>query len=172
MTVLVAVATKYGATADIAKAVAQTLESHAIQVTLADPEDISDVDEFDAVILGSAVYGGQWMSSAVMLLNRCREELRSRPVWLFSSGPLGDPLRPEGEPSVVPGFVANVRARGHQVFAGKLDKSRLGFAERAVVTALRAPEGDFRDWVAIEAWAEEVAAALAAEPTGERPSAA
>jgi menaquinone-dependent protoporphyrinogen oxidase len=54
------------------------------------------------------------------------------------------------------------RAREHRVFAGKLDKHALGFAEKAVVLALRAPVGDFRDWAAIEAWAGTIADTLLA----------
>jgi menaquinone-dependent protoporphyrinogen oxidase len=52
------------------------------------------------------------------------------------------------------------RARAHQVFSGKLDRSALSHVERLMVRAPRAPEGDFRDWDAIRAWARAVAAAL------------
>ena len=51
--------------------------------------------------------------------------------------------------------------RGHRIFAGKLDRSKLGFAQKAIVIALRAPEGDFRDWEAVRGWAREVALDLA-----------
>ncbi len=60
-------------------------------------------------------------------------------------------------------LVAATGAREHRVFAGRLDRHRLGFAERAVTLALRAPEGDFRDWAAIEAWAAEIAETLKKE---------
>ena len=55
-------------------------------------------------------------------------------------------------------------AREHRVFAGKLDRSRLGFFEKAVVIALRAPEGDFRDWDEIRDWASSIASSLQQEP--------
>jgi hypothetical protein len=35
------------------------------------------------------------------------------------------------------------------------------------VSALRVPEGDFRDWAEITGWAEAIAAALRARPPGE-----
>jgi hypothetical protein len=40
------------------------------------------------------------------------------------------------------------------------DKALLGFGERAVVTAMRAPTGDFRDWDAVAAWADAIAVEL------------
>jgi menaquinone-dependent protoporphyrinogen oxidase len=46
------------------------------------------------------------------------------------------------------------------VFAGKLDKRQLGFGEKAIVVALRVPEGDFRDWAEIKDWASEIAGSL------------
>ena len=51
------------------------------------------------------------------------------------------------------------KARGHQVFAGKLVKKQLNFPDRAIAAALRVPEGDFRDWDQIRAWAADVAQA-------------
>jgi hypothetical protein len=59
-------------------------------------------------------------------------------------------------------LIAATRPREHRVFAGRLDKSKLSFPERAVVLAFRAVEGDFRDWDAIAAWSSEIAAALEA----------
>jgi menaquinone-dependent protoporphyrinogen oxidase len=86
------------------------------------------------------------------------------PVWLFSSGPLGPPdaLKPEGDPVDVESLCEAMRAIGHRVFAGRLDKKLLGFGEKAIVVAVRALEGDFRDWEAIDAFAAEISARLAA----------
>jgi menaquinone-dependent protoporphyrinogen oxidase len=52
------------------------------------------------------------------------------------------------------------RARDHRVFAGRLVRRQLSFPERAIVSALRVPEGDFRDWPQIRRWADEIAEAL------------
>jgi menaquinone-dependent protoporphyrinogen oxidase len=84
----------------------------------------------------------------------------ARPVWLFSSGPVGDPLKPEEEPVDVAAIAAATGARDHRLFAGKIDKHGLSFAERAVVVALRSPAGDYRDRAAIDAWAAGIADAL------------
>jgi menaquinone-dependent protoporphyrinogen oxidase len=83
-------------------------------------------------------------------------------VWLFSSGPVGDPPKPEEDPVDVAEVLAATRAREHRVFAGKLVRKQLAFPERAIVTALRVPDGDFRDWAAITGWAGAIATALGA----------
>jgi menaquinone-dependent protoporphyrinogen oxidase len=54
------------------------------------------------------------------------------------------------------------KAREHRVFAGKLVRKQLSFPERAIVAALRVPEGDFRDWTEMRQWAVGIADALGA----------
>lgn len=113
-------------------------------------------------MLGSAVYAGRWLGPAQALVDEHGETLREKPVWLFSSGPIGDPPRPAGDDAVASApLVEATGAREHRIFAGRLDKSLLSFGERAIVLAFRAAEGDFRDWGEIEAWAGDIADALA-----------
>ncbi len=162
MHVLVTAATKHGATAEIASAIGETLAGRGIQVTVADPADVTDLDGYDAVVLGSAVYAGHWLEAAKALADRLGEALASRPVWLFSSGPVGDPPRPDEGPADVSGIIQTAQAQDHRVLPGRLDKSKLGFGEKAIVMALRAPEGDFRDWQQIRTWASGIADTLQA----------
>lgn len=84
------------------------------------------------------------------------------PVWLFSSGPVGDPPEPEVDPAEAGAMMIRVGAREHRLFAGKVDKSELGLSERAILAMVRAPEGDFRAWPEIAAWGGEIAASLLA----------
>jgi menaquinone-dependent protoporphyrinogen oxidase len=121
MRVLVTAATKYGATAEIAQAIADALRDHGLEPTVLPPEQVEGIDGHDAVVLGSAVYAGHW-------------------------------LKP---------------AREHRVFAGTLDRRQLSFPERAIVSALRVLEGDFRDWAEITRWAAEIAGALQAGGGGD-----
>jgi menaquinone-dependent protoporphyrinogen oxidase len=159
--VLVAVASRHGATREIAETVARTLRDEGLDVHLADAEAVQGVSGFDGVVVGSAVYVGRWLEPARVLVDAHGDELASRPTWLFSSGPIGDPPKPEAEDAVqIDEIAERVSARDHRLFSGKLDRSVLGFGERAVVLAFRAPEGDFRDWDEIEAWAREIAADL------------
>lgn len=146
MRVLVSTASKHGSTADIGRAIADVLTGEGIEARILAPEQVTSLDEFDAVVLGSAVYAGRWMKSMKDMTERLGEELAARPVWLFSSGPIGDPPKPEEDPVDVAAISERTGARGHFLFAGKLDKKTLNFGERAIVGALKAPEGDFRDW--------------------------
>jgi menaquinone-dependent protoporphyrinogen oxidase len=124
-------------------------------------ETVTMLDSYGAVVLGSAVYMGRWLKSARTFAHANATQLAEIPVWLFSSGPVGDPPKPDTDPSDLGPIMDLVHAQEHRRFTGKLDRRRLGFAERAVVSATKAPDGDFRDWLAIEVWAAEIAAILA-----------
>lgn len=160
MKVLVTAASKHGATAQIADAIATELATAGLDVTVLPPDEVADVSGFNAAIVGSGVYAGHWLDAAKRLVERHAPALAAMPVWLFSSGPIGDPPKPDEDPVDVSALIGAIGAREHRLFAGQLAKSDLGFAERAIVLALRAPEGDFRDWDAIGAWARSIAAAL------------
>jgi menaquinone-dependent protoporphyrinogen oxidase len=134
--VLVTAATKYGATEEIAEAIGEVLRERGLDATVGPPDEAGNVDGYDAVVLGSAVYAGHWLKAA-------------RPVWLFSSGPIGDPPKPEEDPVDVAISATSTGAREHRVFAGKLVRRQLGFGDKAIAAALRVPEGDFRDWTEI-----------------------
>jgi menaquinone-dependent protoporphyrinogen oxidase len=156
VTVHVVVASKHGSTREVAQAIADELG--------AELRDASEVDGFegaDAVILGSAIYGGRWLEPARKLVDDRAEELGRLPTWLFSVGPIGDPPKPEDAgPDGIDQVVASTRAQGHEVFAGKLDYAALGRLERMMVKALRAPEGYYRDWDAIRNRARSIASEL------------
>jgi menaquinone-dependent protoporphyrinogen oxidase len=163
MTVLVAAASRHGATYEIADAIGQALEERGLDVQVVQAEDVDGVAGFEAVVIGSGVYAGHWLESARRLVGEHCDELVRVPTWLFSSGPIGDPPRPDDAHAVdVDELVAAAAARGHRIFPGRLDRHRLGFGERAMVFAFRAPDGDFRDWDAIGAWASEIADELQA----------
>lgn len=160
MRVLVSVASKHGATADVARAITDELAEHGLEVSLIPPEEVTTIEGFDAVVVGSAIYGGRWLKAAKEFVSTYGEALRDRPVWLFSSGPLGDPLMPEGDPPDAAPMAEATAARDHRVFAGKLDKKGLNLEEKAMVKAVRAPEGDYRAWDEIRTWASGIADVL------------
>ncbi len=163
MTVLVAAASKHDATWEIAQAIGHALEVKGFGVDVRRADEVHDVTSYDAAVLGSAVYMGKWLATARRLVEDHAAELSARPTWLFSSGPIGSPPKPDEEQAVdVDAIVAQAGAREHRLFAGRLDRSGLGLAERAVVRAFRAPDGDFRDWAEVESWADGIAAALRA----------
>jgi menaquinone-dependent protoporphyrinogen oxidase len=160
MRVLVSAATKYGATAEIAQAIGDVLRDRGLDSAVVPPEQVEGVDGYDAVVLGSAVYAGHWLKPARELAGRLGGELAKRPVWLFSSGPVGNPPKPQEDPVDVAEVLAATGAREHRVLAGKLVRKQLSFPERAIVSALRVPDGDFRDWTEVRRWAAGIAEAL------------
>lgn len=161
MNILVAVASKHGSTQEIAQAIAEQLRTAGHTVDTRNVEEAPAVAGYDAAIVGSAIYMGQWLSSAREFVDRNQSQLAPLPVWLFSSGPLGaeDP-QPQGDPEGIAELMGKTEASGHRIFVGKLDKNNLGMGERLIAKMVKAPEGDFRDWEAIRAWADEIAEAL------------
>ncbi|MFJ8916448.1 flavodoxin domain-containing protein [Amycolatopsis sp. NPDC102389] len=163
MKMLVAAASRHGGTWEIAeeigRALASELRGHAT-VRVSRAEDVTSVDEFDVVLVGSGVYLGQWLEQAKDVVGEHAEALRTKNVWLFSSGPVGTPPKPAEDPVDVARLMVSSGAREHVVFPGRIDRSLLRFPERAVVTALRVKDGDYRDWPAVRAWAGEIAAAV------------
>ncbi len=162
MKVLVATASRHGSTAEIGSWIADVLTEAGYDVSCLDVTAGPDPRDFDAVVLGSAVYAGHWTKEAKAFVEGADGGFAGRPVWLFSSGPVGDPPKPEEESVDAANVIAATRAREHRVFAGRIVKADLHFAERAIVTALKVPEGDFRDRDEVEAWARSIAGALGA----------
>ena len=165
MTILVAYASKHGATRGIAERVAERLTALGHEAEALPVDAQPDVNAYEAAIIGSAIYYGSWMKEATELVLRHRDALAARPVWLFSSGPLGVEVKgSEEQPRELAEFREAIHPRGYQLFFGALDHKDLSFPERMVIKAVRAPEGDYRDWQAIDAWAERIAREL--EPRG------
>ena len=163
--VLVAYATKYGATAEIAEKIGEVLRQASLQVDVIDAERAGNVESYDEVVLGSAVYAGSWRKEAVAFLEANEAELAKRPTWLFSSGPTGegDPVElmkgwrfPEAQQPIAD----RIKPRDIAFFAGEIDTKKLNLAEKVLVKGIKAPVGDFRDWDAIETWAATIAATV------------
>lgn len=166
MRVLVTAASRCGSTGEIAEAIGRVLGERGLDAFVLAPEEVRSVDAYDAVVLGSAVYTGHWLDPAMALVRHQGSALAGRPVWLFSSGPVGDPARKlvqqmGADPVELPEIQRTTHAREHRMFAGRLDKRRLGPLQRVAVAVFRGLEGDFRDWPAIESWAGGIADALA-----------
>lgn len=191
MPVLVAYATRHGATQGIAERIAETLRSEGLDAEARSAASVRSLDGYDAFVIGSAAYMFHWLKDAANLVRRNRRLLRDRPVWLFSSGPIGGPTDAKGRdqravsvPQEIGEFAPAVNARDHHVFFGAyaVDRKPIGFAERLAAPFMSRlpaearkamPEGDFRDWPEIEGWARGIAHDLgaAAAPSGAAPAA-
>ena len=165
MKVLVTAASQHGATYEIAESIASVLRKRGFDSTVSRPEQVDDVTRYDAVVIGSAMYTGHWLEPANDFAHRFAHGLAQRPVWLFSSGPVGDPRRKlvqkmTADPIELPSVLALTRAREHRIFAGKLIGDDFGRAQRLSLLIFRGLQGDWRDWVEIERYASAIADAL------------
>ena len=166
--ILVAYASKHGATTEIAKKIGEILQEAGLNVSVLSAEQVSDLTPFDAVVLGSAVYAGSWRKEAVKFLETYASSLATIPVWFFSSDPTG-----EGDPNTLmkgwhfptaqQPLADRIQPRDIAVFQGELDMEKLNFAEKLIIKGVKAPVGDFRNWDAITDWAASIVDVLQGE---------
>jgi len=176
MSILVAYASRHGSTQGIAERIAERLGSHGLDAEARPAATVRDAARYDAFVVGGAAYMFHWLKDASAFVEHNQALLAGRPTWLFSSGPVGtDTVDKQGRDvleTTVPREFADLRAKIHpraeKVFFGAVDPAArpVGFAER-IVSLMPAskdtlPKGDFRDWPAIDAWADEIAHDLAA----------
>jgi menaquinone-dependent protoporphyrinogen oxidase len=160
--VLVAYASKMGATAGIADAIGAEIRTYGHQVDVCEVSTVGSITEYDAVVLGSAIYIRRWRPEAVHFLRKHARELRDRQVWLFHSGPVGpDSDQVQTMPAKVERLAHRIGATPAVTFAGRLTpETAQGLLARRIAATHLA--GDSRNWPAIKAWAEDVAAAITA----------
>jgi menaquinone-dependent protoporphyrinogen oxidase len=184
--VLIVHASRHGSTAGIAERIGEVLRDAGLDAVVAPAADQPDPQPFDACVVGAGVYMGSWVREAPEYLERFVATLATKPVWLFSSGPLPgstkeskgpdvDPVENALGPATGPGsggrrriedLAARIHPREHRVFTGRFDpKDPPKAMSERIVRMLPAakgvlPPGDFRDWPAIEGWAREIASQL------------
>jgi menaquinone-dependent protoporphyrinogen oxidase len=163
--VLVTYATRSGSTTEIAEKIAEVLRSKGENVTIQPVAGVTDLNPYNAVVLGSAVYMGHWMKDAVEFLEKHEDALSTRLVWIFSSGPTGpgdavERMHGWRFPEAQQAIADRIKPLDTVLFHGNIDIGNLNFGEKIMIRALGAPTGDFRDWNAITAWAEGIAQVL------------
>lgn len=176
MKVLVAYASKYGATEGIAQRIGETLTGRGLEVDVRRCKDLEEASGYDAYVIGSATYEFNWRKTARKFVERNADELAAKPTWLFASGPVGpEKVDEEGkdvlkgaEPRQFEKYEELIHPRGTQVFLGAYDHDKIRGADRIItwMPAIRdiLPQGDFREWDVIEAWASDIADGLQASP--------
>lgn len=162
---LIAYGSKYGSTAGIAKAIAESLRAQDVEADVRPAAEVRTIEPYDTVIVGGGLYVGRWHGDAAAFVKRFEDDLIDRPTWLFSSGPTGGSDKAEAEMARVlaeqpgpPGNVARIAKRigirAHRTFAGAVTDGMGGFFTRWI------PKGDWRDFEAVRAWATEIAGAI------------
>jgi menaquinone-dependent protoporphyrinogen oxidase len=157
--ILLAYATRYGSTQEVAEAITAALREAGIEVEIQPMQEVKQLDTYDAVVLGAAIYGARWHPDAHQFLSQYRESLVERSVAIFALGPLSTSAAAmkrsrrqldkelEKYPWLKPVAV--------EMFVGKLDPAKLSFFERLGTSA-----SDHRDWEAIRTWAKVLPARL------------
>jgi len=158
--ILVAYATKAGSTAEVAAEIGRVIESKSGYKVDAHPVGkVKDVDGYDAVIIRSAIRAGKWLPEATKFVEKHRDALSQLPVAFFTVC-LAMMEDTEENRRKVAAYLDPVRDLVQPVdvglFAGVMDYSNLPFILRLMMKAMKSPEGDFRDWEAIRAWAGQV----------------
>ena len=161
--VLVAYGTRTGTTKAIAEAIHDALCRYGVEADLRDARDVEDVSAYDAVILGSAIRAGNLMPEAVKLVEANQDALAEKPLAAFVvCATLKDDTEENRE--TVRGYLGPIRELVEPAlegyFAGAIDRSKLSLPMRLMMKAMKAEDGDWRDWEAVRAWAGQLPSAL------------
>lgn len=162
--ILVAYGSKYGSTAVLAGWIGDQLDHRGFDVDVRDAATVDDLDRYDAVVVGGGFYWANWHPASVMFLQRFRGQLRHRPTWVFSSGPVQRRFK-SGSRDRVAHEAALVGAKEYVPFGGWLRPDAGRWLTKA--KARHFPE-DTRDETAVRAWADGIAdelAGIGATPT-------
>lgn len=157
--ILVAYATRYGSTAEVAEAIGDELRKADVAVDVLPVSEVQDLSPYRAAIIGSPIYMGKWLPESQVFIEQNQQHLRSIPVAYFTvgltvSGATPETLRKaEASMDQVRMLVKPVDVG---IFPGKLESGGLSFADRTVTKLIRAKTGDFRDWEAVRAWTQAV----------------
>jgi menaquinone-dependent protoporphyrinogen oxidase len=157
--ILLAYASRYGSTQEVAEAIATVLRAAALEVDIKPIQEVTTLDAYTLVVLGAALYNTRWHTDAHQFLSQHRDILRQRPVAIFALGPLNaSEVAMQNSRRQLARELQKypwLKPVALEMFVGKLDPSKLSFFER-----LGAKASDNRNWEAIRAWAETLPSKL------------
>ena len=170
--IIIAYETKYNATREIAQKIGEVLAEGGLGADVLSIDQLSDLEPYKVIILGSAVFTGNWCEEAAKFLETNEKVLSEKMVWLFSSGPLGEGSVEEDSkgwrfPQKLQPIADRIAPRDIAVFHGKIDKDKLSLLHKFMIKVAKVPVGDFRRWDEINAWAKDIAETLKKEGIGQ-----
>ena len=162
--ILVAYATRYGSTQEVAEAVAAALRERGLAVDIQPMRGVQSLDHYGAIVLGAPLYMFHWHKDALHFLARHRESLTRRPVAVFALGPFhADEKEFQGAREQLDKELAKfpwLTPQTIAIFGGKFDPQKLTFPYNLIPALKNMPSSDVRDWTAIRAWANDLAELL------------
>jgi len=164
--VLVVYGTKSGCTAGVAERIGSALATAGVSVDVAPAEDRPDPAGYDGVIVGSGIRVGQWHAATKEWVAENADALKVRPTALYTvcltvatDREKLDEVRAYTNPVLAASGIEPIDVG---LFGGWFEPKRFSFIERTVLKAMKAPQGDHRDWDEIDAWVAGVAPKLGA----------
>jgi menaquinone-dependent protoporphyrinogen oxidase len=153
--ILVTYASKAGSTGEVAAAIGKTLATNGTTVDMLPLDEVANIQDYQTVVVGSAIRAGKWISSAANFVEANQPYLRQIPTAFFTccmtlyeeseenrqkALAYMDPITNMVEPIAI------------GAFAGKMDYSKISFLDSTIIKIMGQSEGDFRDWDKIQAW--------------------
>jgi menaquinone-dependent protoporphyrinogen oxidase len=158
--ILVAYATRYGSTQEVAETVAATFRECGLAVDIQPMQEVRTLDQYRAVVLGAPLYMFHWHKDARHFLSRHRQALSGRPVAIFALGPINNEEKEfQGSREQLDKELAKfpwLKPLALEIFGGKFDPAKLRFPYN-MPALKKMPASDIRDWTAIRAWANTLA---------------
>jgi menaquinone-dependent protoporphyrinogen oxidase len=160
MKVLVVFGSERGGTAGLAEMIGAAFRREGWIAEVRDAKVPGSAADADVVVVGGALYLNRWHRDARRFVREHRAQLSTRPVWLFSSGPLDRSARTGDVAAVaqVQALARDIEARGHMTFGGRLEPAARGLFVRAMA---RRSSGDWRDEQHVAEWAREICGTMA-----------
>lgn len=156
LSILVAFATRYGSTQEVAETVATALRDTGLEVDLRRLRDVKSLECYQAVVLGAPLQMFRWHKDALSFLKRHREALLQLSTAVFAVGPVNDlekewqgaRMQLEKELAEFPWFVP----MDQKIFGGRFDPAALSGRWKLVPGLGRTPKSDIMDLDAVAAW--------------------
>lgn len=169
MKLLVTYASPHGSTAEMAAFVGRAMQPFDVDVVVQHADDVHDISEYDAFMIGSAIHSSMWLPSISRFMFRFEKELSQKPIFMFLACVIV--LEEGGREKAREHYVwkealerLNIPLDNIKFFAGKLDWSRISGDERWLISVRyegkelpSRSQADYRDWQRIAAWTHEVA---------------
>lgn len=157
--VLIAYATKTGSTAEIATRIGKIIAEKGFSVDVKPVKEAKDISSYSTVLVGSGIRIGQMMGDALNFIKDNKTALKKKHFSVFFACMTLQEYTPEKleEVSVYLNPVRElVQPEYEGMFAGVIDPAKMTLVERMMMKVMKVPQGDFRNWPAIENWANEV----------------
>lgn len=156
--ILVTFASKHGSTSQIADVIGRVLKQNELYTVDVMPmTEVNSIEDYDVLVLGSAIYADKWLATATTFVQKFQSMLVQKPLYLFSSGPLGKDDNQLAERFILPKVFSHFpHVRDSRIFHGALDLRKLSIAEIMRTEVNQLNSGDFRQWDAIKLWAQHI----------------